>query len=89
MCLPGGCGPGPYSHRVVRRFGEGDDAGVAENIGGTGMSDGPILPVVDLRDVAGRHDVVRVPDVDLRAAGVPGQRRVWRPAGPEIGRAHV
>jgi 3-methyladenine DNA glycosylase/8-oxoguanine DNA glycosylase len=31
---------------------------------------------------ADRHDVVRVPDVDLRAAGVPGHRRVWRPAWP-------
>jgi len=67
---------------VVRRFGEGDDVGVAEGIGRAGMSDGPIPPVVDLRDVAGRHDVVRVPDVDLRAAGVPGHRRVWRPARP-------
>ncbi|HET9656424.1 MAG TPA: DNA-3-methyladenine glycosylase 2 family protein [Kineosporiaceae bacterium] len=47
------------------------------------VGDGPVtgLPAPRPEGVAA-HDVVRVPDVDLRAAGVPGHRRVWRPAWP-------
>lgn len=68
-----------------RRFGEGDEVDIAERVDPVDVVGAPEPApdvVVDPRDAADRHDVVRVPDVDLRAAGVPGHRRVWRPAWP-------
>jgi 3-methyladenine DNA glycosylase/8-oxoguanine DNA glycosylase len=79
-------GAGPYSRGVGRvRFGVGDvgvevrdarpgDAGVQQVVTGHEVAMG--------HEVATGHEVARVPDVDLRASGVPGHRRVWRPVRP-------
>jgi 3-methyladenine DNA glycosylase/8-oxoguanine DNA glycosylase len=72
------------------RHGKGDDVDLVETSGPAGR-DGPTGRDGDRIDDGShhadrhggdRHDVVRVPDVNLRAAGVPGHRRIWHPTWP-------